>query len=117
LGAKRCLAQIAELLGPYARRADLERLLQAVTLHVVVGNADAHAKNYSLLHTSGGGMALSPLYDVLSTVAYPAVSRAAGMAVAGEQDIDRTSADAIVTEATRWGLAASGQRRGLELRL
>ncbi len=37
-------------------------------LHVLVGNGDAHAKNYLLLHEPSGGLTPVPLYDVMSNL-------------------------------------------------
>lgn len=48
------------------------RLLDAAVFNVLVGNADAHAKNYSLLYTANG-IDFAPLYDLLCTAAYPQV--------------------------------------------
>jgi len=45
------------------------RLLDAVVFNVLIGNHDAHAKNFSVLY-SGGEPTLAPLYDVLSTAVY-----------------------------------------------
>ncbi|TAK74120.1 MAG: type II toxin-antitoxin system HipA family toxin, partial [Dehalococcoidia bacterium] len=44
------LASIAKILGFAVGPEALETLLRAVTLNVVIGNADAHGKNFSLLH-------------------------------------------------------------------
>jgi serine/threonine-protein kinase HipA len=46
------------------------RLLDYVVFNTLVGNHDAHAKNFSLLYGSGSPV-LTPLYDVLSTAIYP----------------------------------------------
>ena len=51
------------------------KLLDAAIVQVLLGNADAHGKNYSLLHREGR-VALAPLYDLLSTVAYSDLSPA-----------------------------------------
>jgi serine/threonine-protein kinase HipA len=45
-------------------------LVDAAILNVLVGNADAHGKNYSLLYQPNG-VALAPLYDLMCTAAYP----------------------------------------------
>ena len=57
------------------------KLLDAAILQVLIGNADAHGKNYSLLHRDGG-VGLAPLYDLLSTVAWPDLSPRFAMRVA-----------------------------------
>lgn len=45
------------------------RLLDYVIFNALIGNHDAHAKNFSLIYT-GRGTVLAPLYDVLSTAVY-----------------------------------------------
>ncbi len=60
---------------------ELLKLLDAAILQVLLGNADAHGKNYSLLYREDG-IALTPLYDLLSTVAWPELSPVFAMKVA-----------------------------------
>ena len=60
---------------------ELLKLLDAAILQVLLGNADAHGKNYSLLYREDG-IVLAPLYDLLSTVAYPELSPGFAMKVA-----------------------------------
>lgn len=70
-GFKECFA----LLRRVALRpaVDVLKLLDAAIFNVIVGNADAHAKNFSLLYDADGPR-LAPLYDLLATVAYPELS-------------------------------------------
>jgi len=49
------------------------KLLDAVIFNLIVGNADAHGKNFSILYEEGRPR-LAPLYDLLATVAYPELS-------------------------------------------
>jgi serine/threonine-protein kinase HipA len=57
---------------------DLARLLDFVIYNYLIGNNDAHGKNFSLLyHDAGTGnqqIHLAPLYDAISTVYYPELS-------------------------------------------
>lgn len=46
------------------------RLLDAVVFNALIGNHDAHAKNFSLLYATGAAPTLAPLYDMLSTAVY-----------------------------------------------
>jgi serine/threonine-protein kinase HipA len=46
------------------------KLLDFAIFNVLVGNHDAHGKNFSLLYTPQG-IVLAPFYDVLATAAYP----------------------------------------------
>jgi serine/threonine-protein kinase HipA len=57
------------------------RLIGAVVLNVVLGNEDAHGKNFSLLFGSDGQIGLAPLYDLVSTVTYDNLARAFAMRI------------------------------------
>src|SRR3546814_9685545 len=58
----------------------ISKLTDAAIFNLVIGNADAHAKNFSLLHIDGT-IRLAPLYDLLSTVAYPELSTKLAMRI------------------------------------
>jgi serine/threonine-protein kinase HipA len=63
-----CFALVRKATRPAALY--LPQLLDAVLFNTLIGNNDAHAKNYSLIYGTGG-TTLAPLYDVLCTEAYP----------------------------------------------
>jgi serine/threonine-protein kinase HipA len=72
---------------------DLARLLDAVIYNYLVGNNDAHGKNFSLLykiHENGNReIRLSPLYDIVSTAYYPELSRDMAMKLGGEYSSEK----------------------------
>ena len=86
-----------------AAPGSLEKLLEAVTLNVALGNGDAHGKNFSLLHRASGTLTLSPLYDLMSTLHYGDDRLA--MYVDGVRRTDRVTARRVVEEAVLWGLS------------
>jgi serine/threonine-protein kinase HipA len=47
---------------------DLEKMINAVIFNFLIGNCDAHGKNFSLLYL--GELQLAPLYDLISTIYY-----------------------------------------------
>lgn len=100
------LRSCAEILSRWSSAPDqLERLLDISVLNVLVGNADAHAKNLSLLHSYDGQVRLAPAYDVLSTIWYEErVHVIPGMLVNGVQDIRSITVDDLVREAVAWGM-------------
>jgi serine/threonine-protein kinase HipA len=68
----------------------LLRFLDALLFNLVIGNADAHSKNYSLLLEGPGAPGLAPLYDLISTRAYGRrFGRKMGMKYGGEYRPDR----------------------------
>ncbi len=63
--------------------ADVRVLLQWVIFNYLIGNADAHGKNISLLLTEQGP-ALAPFYDLLSTAVYPGLAERLAMRIGSE---------------------------------
>ncbi|OOZ38131.1 protein HipA [Solemya pervernicosa gill symbiont] len=63
--------------------ADIASLLDWVIFNVLVGNADAHAKNISLLLTDSGPQ-LAPFYDLMCTAIYPDLAERMAMKIGGE---------------------------------
>jgi serine/threonine-protein kinase HipA len=66
---------------------DLQQMLNAVILNFLIGNHDAHGKNFSLLYqatTNGVNVRLAPLYDLLCTMVYPDLSRNMAMSIGGK---------------------------------
>lgn len=66
---------------------NLLRLLDYIIFNCLVGNNDAHAKNFSLLY-SQSQIKLSPLYDVLSTAVYPDLSDRMAMKIGSKYRFD-----------------------------
>jgi len=62
-----CVAKIREHSSDSL--TDTEQLLKWVAFNVLVGNADAHGKNISMIWKSGE-IRLAPFYDILSTMVY-----------------------------------------------
>ena len=67
--------------------ADIRALLQWVVFNYLIGNADAHGKNISLLLTEQGP-ALAPFYDLMSTAVYPDLDARLAMRIGGEDRPD-----------------------------
>ena len=63
--------------------ADQIKLLNIVIFNYLVGNADAHGKNFSLLY-KGNKPELAPAYDLLSTAIYPDLSKKMAMKIGGK---------------------------------
>lgn len=66
---------------------ELPSLLRAIAFSWIVGNCDAHGKNYSLLY-DGGPPVLAPLYDLVSTVEYPELTTRLAMNIGAARTID-----------------------------
>jgi serine/threonine-protein kinase HipA len=84
--------------------------LDAAIFNLIVGNADAHGKNFSLLYQTSG-VSLAPFYDLLSTVAYPDVSPTLAMKIGKRATIEEIGPTTWTAFADDIGLAASFIRR------
>ncbi|MFN8755230.1 MAG: HipA domain-containing protein, partial [Burkholderiales bacterium] len=78
------------------------RLLDFVIFNALIGNHDAHAKNFSLLYTANGAV-LAPLYDALSTAVYPTLSDKMAMKIGSKYkfaDLQARHWEQFATEAS-----------------
>ena len=97
--------------------SEILKLIDYVALSFLVGNHDAHGKNYSLLYLpDSSGAVLAPMYDVLSTTVYTKthdLSRKMAMSIGGQYKPDYLEPrhlDRLLQEA---GLGAAPARRRL----
>ena len=91
-GLAACSALVRKLaLGPAA----VQGLLDWVVFNALIGNADAHAKNLSLLCDRDGRRRLAPLYDLVPTIYLPEslVDRTPALRIGQAARIDQVGAD------------------------
>lgn len=83
-----------ELLRRVSERpsTDIAKLLDAAIFNLIVGNADAHGKNFSILYDDQGPR-MAPLYDLLSTVTYPDLSPKMAMRIGKRATLADMDAD------------------------
>ncbi|WP_192497200.1 HipA domain-containing protein [Gulosibacter chungangensis] len=75
--------QSMRLLQPVDPTGDIRRaFLKQLAFNVILGNADAHAKNYSLL-LRPESVALAPIYDVVPLSLYPQFEQKLAMKIGG----------------------------------
>jgi serine/threonine-protein kinase HipA len=105
---KQCFALLRD--ASSAPVLDLQALLDAVIFNFLIGNHDAHGKNFSFLY-SGGQTRLAPLYDLLSTSYYPELSPKMAMKIGGEYLSAKISVKHFEQLAEAAGLAKPMVRR------
>jgi serine/threonine-protein kinase HipA len=108
------LRDFANVIRNYGDPCDVTSLLRRTTFNMAIGNADAHAKNFSVLHEPDiPAISLAPLYDVLSTIALELTDAAGrpmradarlGQRVGGQADIRKVTAANLIDEAAAWGI-------------
>jgi serine/threonine-protein kinase HipA len=80
--AKSCMDVLDKTSAPGLNRL---RFFELMLFSVLVGNVDAHSKNYSLIIRNRSTILLAPLYDVVNGEIYPNVTRNLAMKIAGKQ--------------------------------
>lgn len=65
---------------------DVNAFVRAVLTCFLLGDSDAHGKNFSLLYDPATGVRLAPLYDVVSTAVYDDLTPRLAMAIGEEDD-------------------------------
>jgi len=83
---------------------DLTALLNAVTFNLIIGNHDAHGKNFALLREPGQ-VRLAPLYDLVCTAVFPNLSARMAMRIGRQTDSMRVSTAELERMARDAGLA------------
>jgi len=66
---------IAERIRRYSEKpsADLHQLFRRIAFNILVRNTDDHPRNHGFLVAAGGGLVLSPLFDVEPALTRPGV--------------------------------------------
>lgn len=90
---------------PLCIPAEADRLLRRIFASLLVGNSDAHFKNFAMFHTRDG-LRLTPSYDLVAASLYPEFqSIALRMAGAGDLAISSLRAKHLVGLATGFGIS------------
>ena len=63
-------ASIARIVRAVAGEEDFDEVVRRTSFNILIGNGDAHLKNWSLTYPDGVHARLSPAYDLVSTVTY-----------------------------------------------
>ena len=109
----RCFELVRRVTHPSAPQ--ILRLLDYVIFNALIGNHDAHAKNFSLLYR-GKTPVLAPLYDTLSTAVYPTLTSRMAMKIGSKYKFSELQTRHWLQFSEGVGLAkAQARRRILEL--
>ncbi|NNM58877.1 MAG: type II toxin-antitoxin system HipA family toxin [Legionellales bacterium] len=81
------IAQCVFILRQYSKEPAIDQLnfLKRIIFNYLIGNTDAHGKNFSLLY-KGKKPQLAPAYDLLSTAIYPDFSSKMAMKIGGKYE-------------------------------
>ena len=96
-----------EIIRNYTRSPleDQLRLWNRIVYNFVLGNTDAHIKNYSLLYDPHmEGISLAPAYDMLSTVIYESTTRDMSFNIGGIRNLDSIDEERFKLMAARVGI-------------
>jgi serine/threonine-protein kinase HipA len=85
---------IAEVIAAEAGEQDIVEFIRRLVFSVLIGNADMHLKNWSLIYRDRRTARLAPAYDLVSTVPYIADGKAA-LTIGRSKRMDEFSLDEI----------------------
>lgn len=99
------LLQCFELLRSMELPAiDTIEFLKRIVYIFLIGNGDAHAKNFSILYSHRGAH-LAPAYDLLSTAVYPNLPPKLAMKIEGRNSLEWISRAKFIRMGTKAGLS------------
>ena len=93
--------------------ADTLEFLRRIVFTFLVGNGDAHGKNFSVLYR-GWKASLSPMYDVMSTTIYPDVAQRLAMKIDGEYAFKWITRGKFLRQAEKSGIAPRTMEREID---
>jgi serine/threonine-protein kinase HipA len=99
--------EVATVIKQHSARPeiDLARFFRRLVVFVLVGNCDAHLKNFSLLETEQG-LRLSPAYDIVNTALYDGYEQNLALSIDGNQvHLDHVTRDLLQKLGQSIGLA------------
>lgn len=110
-GAMRALLVI--LKASDASQADFDEFFRRWTVHALIGNSDAHAKNWGLLYPDGVRATLAPAYDLVCVAAYfdPSDERKLAQNRAMDRSLRSWGEDAAEALAKQAGLLSFNRAR------
>lgn len=88
---------------------ELDKMINAVIFNYLIGNCDAHGKNFSLLYLDQ--VQLAPLYDLICTLSYKDLDQKMAMKLGGEYQIHHIRAKNFDLLADEVGLSKPEVRR------
>ena len=98
------MRNIASVVGTVGTDVDIAELIRRLTFNTLIGNADMHLKNWSLIYPDGRQAALAPAYDFLSTIPYISDNTAA-LNVSRNKRFDQFTEDELSHLANKAGLS------------
>lgn len=111
------LARVAQLLNDVSTQPLIDRrtLYRLALLNVLIGNADAHGKNISLLHDAAG-IRLAPAYDLVATQIYNH-PETLGMSIGGAQRLRDVDRNALIAAGADCGFTTQASQQLLDEQL
>ena len=94
---------IAKVIGAEGRDTDIAEFIRRLTFNTLIGNADMHLKNWSLIYPDRRHATLAPAYDFVSTIPYIPdgkaalnVSRTKRFSEFSEDELSHLAAEALL---------------------
>lgn len=99
----------AELIANLIRHSanpleDGDILFRWAIANLAIGNRDAHAKNISIVYDTNDAIHLAPAYDVVCTLAYPAIDQRLPLSFGGQNRVAALSPHALKVAAKEFKL-------------
>jgi serine/threonine-protein kinase HipA len=89
-----------------------QELIRRMLFNLMIGNQDAHAKNFSVLHQRNG-TTLAPAYDLVSTLVYEQLQNRLAMPIGHAWTIDELDAAALNEFQAETGISLRRQSKML----
>jgi serine/threonine-protein kinase HipA len=102
---------VGTIIGALCGVESIGEVIDRIVFSVLVGNGDAHLKNWAVLYVDGVAASLSPMYDVLPTILY-IPSDDLGLKLSGSRKFERVHLSSFdrLGEKTGFGVTHARKR-------
>ncbi|WP_283787019.1 HipA domain-containing protein [Bermanella sp. WJH001] len=83
---------------------NIDQCVNLFIFNIIIGNCDAHAKNYSFLHNPPNKLKLAPAYDIVCTKVFEELDTNLAMGVNGEYQLTNITKEDIAALANDIGI-------------
>ena len=86
---------------------DIENMVYIMIFNYLIGNCEAHGKNFALLYDNPKVPRLAPFFDLTCSTIYPEHTTKMAMSIGGEYDINKITKDNFINELDTCGISHS----------
>lgn len=105
---KKCIEILRKTTKP---AVEINKFVELMIFNYLIGNNDAHGKNFSILYKETGEIVFAPAYDILCSFVYPDLSKKMAMKIGGHYEANKILPEHFEKTANEIGINYAALRK------